>query len=176
MAPESLEQMDGVMTAAVTGIVRMDATDEAAQQAAWNVRFGGLGLRPGSLLALPAHMASMVEARPMVEWMAETATRRGIQVMRRIADVMGEAQDVLVGGPKAETLTARLMKSIDVTDEAALERAAQTLGQEVEGARSAGEWSTEGRRTWRRNGGWRSRGDRSRRREEEIAGEAGECD
>jgi len=61
--------MDGVMTAAVTGIVRLDATDEAAQQAAWNVRFGGLGLRPGSLLALPAHVASMVPDRWSNGWL-----------------------------------------------------------------------------------------------------------
>ena len=93
LTQEALDQMDGVMTAAVAGIVGVgvDLTDEAAQQASWNVRYGGLGLRPGSLLALPAHVASLVEARPIVEWLAVTAASRGIQSVRDIMAVVDAA-------------------------------------------------------------------------------------
>ena len=71
LSQEALAAMDESMTNATASIVRTAVTEEAGQQAGWSVKFGGLGLRPGSLLALPAHLASTVEARPFVEWLAD---------------------------------------------------------------------------------------------------------
>jgi hypothetical protein len=71
---EPLERFDTVMRESVAQIVRCEVTDEAAQQASWGVKAGGLGLRPASTVALPAHVASLVEARPFVEWLCNQAT------------------------------------------------------------------------------------------------------
>jgi hypothetical protein len=66
------------MRAAVSQVSRSVVTEEAAQQASWGVKAGGLGLRPASSVALPAHVASLVEACPFVEWLAAEGDRIGV--------------------------------------------------------------------------------------------------
>ena len=127
-----LEQMDTVMGLAVGGVMRAEPTVEAGQQAGWGVRYGGLGLRPGTLIALPARVASLVEARPMVEWMAGMAASRGIQAVRSVGEVADEAADLLLEGPHSAALKARIEKSVEAADEIGARRAAEMLGLEVE--------------------------------------------
>jgi hypothetical protein len=65
-----LDAFDELMRNAVAAVTRSVVSDEAAQQASWGVKAGGLGLRPASSVALPAHVASLVESQPFVEWLA----------------------------------------------------------------------------------------------------------
>ena len=89
------------------------------------MRYGGLGLRPGTLLALPARVASLVEARPMVEWLADMAASRGIEAVGRVREVVRAAQGMLMDGPHSKQLTARLEKSVEAVDEIGVKRAAE---------------------------------------------------
>ena len=126
---EALGRMDEVMRGAVSSIVRADVTDEAAQQAAWGLKLGGLGLRAGSAIALPAHLASLVEARPYVDWLADEAQARGIPAALRIGDVLERARETLVHGEG--DLMEKLGEDIELAEETT-ERKANAILQHLE--------------------------------------------
>jgi len=73
-----LDEFDSVMREAVASVCRCPVAAEAAQQASWGVKAGGLGLRPASVVALPAHVASLVEAQPFVEWLCARSDEAGV--------------------------------------------------------------------------------------------------
>lgn len=64
----------------------------------------------------PARVASLVEARPMVEWMAGMAASRGIPAVRSVGEVADEAADLLLEGPQSAALKARIEKSVEAAD------------------------------------------------------------
>ncbi len=128
---QALEQMDIAMTAAASQIARTDLTDEAAQQAGWSVKLGGLGLRPGSLVALPAHLASLVEAEPFVRSLAEAMAQRGIPAANNIADLVRDATDTLLGPHLPDELWEQLNQSIEEATEAADRKANTILGADA---------------------------------------------
>jgi hypothetical protein len=74
----ALQDFDAVMRNAVASVTRCEITADAAEQASWGVKAGGLGLRPATTTALPAHTASMVETQPFVEWLCTQSTRAGL--------------------------------------------------------------------------------------------------
>jgi hypothetical protein len=73
-----LLSFDNLMTDAVGRIVRAAPEKDAADQAAWGVKAGGLGLRRATTMALPAHVASLVESEPLVTWLSRECAARGV--------------------------------------------------------------------------------------------------
>ncbi len=75
---EPLNDFDELMADAVARVVRSDISDEAAEQATWGVRAGGLGLRKATATGLPAHVASLVECEPLVAWLTCECEKLGV--------------------------------------------------------------------------------------------------
>ncbi len=75
---DSLRGLDLIMRDAIASVTRSELTDEAAEQASWGVKAGGLGLRPATAIVLPAHVASMVESQPFVDWLCSQSTAAGV--------------------------------------------------------------------------------------------------
>lgn len=146
LTTDRLSEMDKVMAAALTGIVRMEPTEEAIQQASWSVGLGGLGFRPGTRIALPAHVASIVEARPMVEWLSESVEERGLPVVRRIHDVVTRVRDKIRNATENGATEAAMVDWIKKADERVSKRASEVLGiqmEEDDGGREGGARGTE---------------------------------
>jgi hypothetical protein len=122
-----IDEFDAVMAAAVAQVTRSDVSAEAAQQAGWGVKAGGLGLRPASAVALPAHAASLVEARPFVEQLANEMRRRGVGAAGQMADVEAAAIERLTTG-REDSLAAELMEAVDHARDRAERLAADVLG------------------------------------------------
>jgi hypothetical protein len=106
-----LQKFDDVMRMAVTQTVRCHVTDEAAQQATWGVKGGGLGLRAASTIVLPAHVASLVEAEAMVQWLSDSSCAAGVP------DTDGEITHVT----RREAAVEALLSGIDPVDKASME-------------------------------------------------------
>jgi hypothetical protein len=79
---DAINGFDSLARDAVCSITRSDAPDHAIEQASWGVRSGGLGLRPASVVVLPAHVASLIESRPFVEWLCTQAEAAGVPYAR----------------------------------------------------------------------------------------------
>lgn len=124
----SLEAMDEVMNECVSSVTRAAASPETEQQARWGVKQGGLGFRPGTVLALPAHLASLLEAKPFVEAMAKEMASRGIGVARRIGDVVDAVKRALVSGNVDKLVSDKLELQIDKATSAIEAAAALILG------------------------------------------------
>jgi hypothetical protein len=75
---DSLTEFDELMTNAVARVVRADVPADAAEQATWGVRAGGLGLRKATATGLPAHVASLVECEPLVAWLTCECEKLGV--------------------------------------------------------------------------------------------------
>jgi len=130
LRPEDLEKLDSVTEAGISSIVRMEAQAEAVQQASWSVKLGGLGLRQGTMLAFPAHIASLIEAKPYVEWLAREMTLRQLAIARDIGPVVEAATASLLAAASEGDLRTKLRDAINEAAEAASTRAAATLGTE----------------------------------------------
>ncbi len=110
-----LEGFDDLMRDAVGQVVRAPISDDAAMQASWGVKAGGLGLRTASAVALPAHVASIVEATPFVAWLADQSVEHHVGSIspdshqRRCK----EAVDSLLEAQSDECLRAALQRDID---------------------------------------------------------------
>jgi hypothetical protein len=132
-----IDEFDGVMRQGVEQVVRGEVTAEAHQQAGWGVKAGGLGLRPGSAVALPAHVASLVEARPFVEALAEEMRRRGLAVAAEMEEVERVAVEALVER-EAGDLRERLSMGVNDARHVAERLANRILGGRGGEARDPG--------------------------------------
>lgn len=75
---ELLAKYDRVMDGAVANVVGGEVDGDALEQASWGVRTGGLGLRRATAIALPAHVASLVDAGPLVDFLCAQAAAAGV--------------------------------------------------------------------------------------------------
>ena len=126
----ALAAMDRVTREAVSRIARRDVTPEAAEQASWGVKAGGLGLRPASRVALPAYLASLIEAAPFVHWLAEAARERGITISRPIEAVVAVVREECLRIQATDELREEIDETLDEAMDSARRTAAQVLGTE----------------------------------------------
>ena len=128
LSEAALAAMDRVTSEAVGRIARRDVTAEAAEQASWGVKAGGLGLRPASRVALPAHLASLVDAAPYVQWLAEAAAERGVGINRPIESVVGAVREECLRIQATDGLRSEINEALDEAVDAAERTAVRVLG------------------------------------------------
>ena len=75
---ELLDRFDSLTADFIDRTLGGDLHSKAIEQAMLGMKFGGLGFRKAELLAAPAHLASLIEARPCVEYLVHLAAEAGI--------------------------------------------------------------------------------------------------
>ena len=75
-----LKQFDDSTAAFISRVLGGDLHEQALEQAALGLNQGGLGFRKAEMLAAPAHLASLVEARPCVAHLLRLASEAGIDL------------------------------------------------------------------------------------------------
>jgi hypothetical protein len=133
---EGLEEVDRVMTGAVEQVVRCPVPVEAAQQATWGVKAGGLGLRTATGMAIPAHVASLVESGPLVEWLAREAAAMGLAVACDVAEVVRREVALMLAGV-GEEMRGQMSEAVEAAGEKARAAAENILGSGGDGGGAA---------------------------------------
>ena len=80
LSKQLLDRFDDLAASFVGRVLGGDLHEKAIDQAALGMNFGGLGFRKAELLAAPAHLASLVEARPCVAHLISLASESGIHL------------------------------------------------------------------------------------------------
>ena len=75
-----LKNFDDSTAAFTSRVLGGDLHEQALEQAALGLNQGGLGFRKAEMLGAPAHLASLVEARPCVAHLLRLASEAGIDL------------------------------------------------------------------------------------------------
>jgi hypothetical protein len=124
-----LDNFDALTRRTVDSILRTAVTDEAAQQASWGIKAGGLGLRPASIVALPAHVASLVESAPFIDSLSTQSNMLSLTCRSKRTSHITRMQRTIaaLAGDHAPGLQATLAEAIDTATKRAEATAARIL-------------------------------------------------
>ena len=80
LSKQLLDRFDDLAASFIGRVLGGDLHDKAIDQAVLGMNFGGLGFRKAELLAAPAHLSSLIEARPCVAHLVNLASESGIHL------------------------------------------------------------------------------------------------
>ena len=78
LSKDLLDRFDDLTAPFIERFLGGDLHEKAIEQAMLGMNFGGLGFRKAEILAAPAHLASLIEARPCVEFLINLAAEAGV--------------------------------------------------------------------------------------------------
>ena len=85
LGKDLLDRFDDLTAQFIERVLGGDLHEKAIEQATLGMNFGGLGFRKAELLAAPAHLASLIEARPCVEYLVNLAAEAGVDFPTALA-------------------------------------------------------------------------------------------
>ena len=123
----SLLALDAVLADAVEHIIGTKPSPLSLAQAQLGVKRGGIGLRPASLIAFPAHLASLSQAHPYLRWLSSAMNDAGLSHSSSSSIISIVRRNFLLSIPD-DRLRSDLSSKISKADLAYSSSAAAVLG------------------------------------------------